>query len=518
MPAEPVLPSVRGLPGYFPSHWRSLDYFNLYRLTLATAFFFFSLTGAGAGLFGIEAGATPFRSAALAYLVLGAMFVLAIRARWPAFPLQLSLHIVADIVFVTALMALGGGVKSGLGLLLLVSIASGALIGRGRLVFFYAALASVAMLVMQSSRVLGGRDGMDSFLQTALLSIGYFATAWLTHTLSRRAQASEDLALEQARSLERLNQVNALVARELPDAIVALDDAHRVFYANPVARELLGLDAVDSVLPAAIARYVGEPPSGFRARAPLRLKERDWRAEVQKLPRGVVVRLEDQSRIEAAARQIKLAALGRLTASIAHEIRNPLAAILQASELLQESLPADPAVAKLTAIIGKNSRRLDRLVQDVLMLNRRDRLHAEAIDLRAFAAECLEEWGRTEEIPPHAVITTMAENLTLRFDPQHLRQILWNLLRNAVRHGAGVPVRLTALAGAGQVEVRVQDAGPGVAAQHRVRLFEPFFTTDAQGSGLGLYIARELAEANGARLEYVESAAPGACFRLLVPC
>ena len=512
MPAEPSLPE---LPGYFPSHWRSLDYFNLYRLTLATAFFFFSLTAAGSGLFGIEAAAS-FRFVALAYLVLGALFVLAIRARWPAFPLQLSVHIVTDIAFVTILMALGAGIRSGLGLLLLVSIASGALIGRGRLVFFYAALASVAVLVMQSNRVMQLQDGMDSFLQTALLAIGYFATAWLTHTLSRRAQASEDLALAQARSLERLNQVNALVARELADAIVALDDQHKVFYANPVARELFGLEGLNRALPPELARYLEEPTGGLRA--PLRLQGREWRAEVQRLPRGVVIRLEDQSRIEAAARQIKLAALGRLTASIAHEIRNPLAAILQAAELLHESVPADPAVAKLTGIIGKNSRRLDRLVQDVLMLNRRDRLNAERIDLGAFVAECLDEWERTEEIPAHAVIASMAENLTLRFDPQHLRQILWNLLRNAVRHGGGMPVRLAAAAGADRVELSVEDDGPGVSAEHRARLFEPFFTTDAQGSGLGLYIARELAEANGARLDYLDRPDMGACFRLSAPC
>ncbi len=517
MSGEPAAPTASDAWGYFPSHWRSLDYFNLYRLTLATAFFFFSLTAAGSGLFGIEAVAS-FRTVALAYLILGALFVLAIRARWPAFPLQLSVHIGTDIAFVTILMGLGGGVKSGLGLMLLVSIASGALIGRGRLVFFYAALASLAVLLMQGNRVLQLQDGMDSFLQTALLSIGYFATAWLTHTLSRRAQASEDLALAQARSLERLNQVNALVARELSDAIVALDEQHHVFYANPVARELLGLEGLNNALPFEIARYVGDPPSAPGMRAPLRLKDRDWRAEVQRLPRGVVIRLEDQSRIEAAARQIKLAALGRLTASIAHEIRNPLAAILQAAELLQESLPADPAVAKLTGIIGKNSRRLDRLVQDVLMLNRRDRLHAENIKLGDFVAECLEEWERTEEIAAHAVITSMAENLSLRFDPQHLRQILWNLLRNAVRHGGGTPVRLNAAMAAGKVELSVEDDGPGVTAEHRARLFEPFFTTDAQGSGLGLYIARELAEANGARLDYQDKAGAGACFRLSVPC
>jgi two-component system sensor histidine kinase PilS (NtrC family) len=231
---------------------------------------------------------------------------------------------------------------------------------------------------------------------------------------------------------------------------------------------------------------------------------------------GVVIVLEDLNRREQIARQLKLAALGQLTANIAHEIRNPLSAIQQASQLLREDTAATAASEKLTRLIESNVRRLNRLVSDVLMLNRRDRLKPETLQLADFLPLWLQEWRLAEDLPENAVILVMPDDLPpICFDPQHLRQILWNLGRNAWRHSrkkAG-SVRLSAQIQGRQMQLDVRDDGPGVSTRDRERLFEPFFTTESQGIGLGLYIARELAEANQARLEETASE-PGACFRL----
>jgi two-component system sensor histidine kinase PilS (NtrC family) len=226
-----------------------------------------------------------------------------------------------------------------------------------------------------------------------------------------------------------------------------------------------------------------------------------------------VLVLEDQSQAEQAAQRLKLAALGRLTANIAHEIRNPLSAISHAAQLLQEDVH-DPAQARLTAIIENNARRLDRLVEEVLTLNRRDRLNPVSFDAVSLAA-LIDELRQTEEIPPDAVIVSMPDPLRFQFDPDHLRQIVWNLLRNAWRYSrkqAG-SIRFNAQMPGNSMQLEIADDGPGVAPEQRGKLFEPFCTTDAQGTGLGLFLARELAEANHATLAYVPGAG-GARFRL----
>jgi two-component system sensor histidine kinase PilS (NtrC family) len=522
--AEPALkpPSRLESPGYFASHWRSLDHFNLYRLTLAAVLSLLALTTEPGSVIGPQFPAL-FRAASFVYLGAAAMFVLSIRARSPNFRLQLSAHIIADILFVTLLMAASGGVASGLGLLLLVSLASGGLVGEGRLVLFYAALASVATLLMQAHQALLEPSSTSHFFQAGLLCLGYFSVAWLAHRLTRRALRSELQAATQAEELGRLSRIHALVAGDLPDGIVAMDCEGRIFFANDAAVRLLGTARPPT---AGEPLNVYAPLLGSQARRAqssvhsqaLTVKGRRFLPRYHPLPaeEGMVIVLEDLSRREQIARQLKLAALGQLTANIAHEIRNPLSAIQQASQLLREETAATPASGKLTRLIENNIQRLDRLVSDVLMLNRRDRLRPETIQLAEFLPVWLQEWCLTEDLPENAVIMAMPADLSpICFDPQHLRQILWNLVRNAWRHSRKRPgsVRLSAQLHGSQLQLDIRDDGPGVSARDRERLFEPFFTTEAQGTGLGLYIARELAEANQARLEETGDAA-GACFRL----
>ncbi|MGO9445435.1 MAG: sensor histidine kinase [Thiobacillaceae bacterium] len=517
-------------PGYFASHWRSLDYFNLYRLILAATLSVLALLGALGNVIG-QGSPALFRTASFMYLGGAAMFVLTIRARSPNFRLQLSAHIFADIVFITLLMAASGGVSSGLGLLLLISLASGGLVGEGRLVLFYAALASVATLLMQADQGLQESSWASHFLQAGLLCLGYFSVAWLAHALTSRALRSERQAHTQAKELARLSRIHALVAGDLPDGIVAVDRDSVIFYSNDAASQLIGADRppaarepLKQYAPLLAGQLLTNRVSHASQGYPLTIMGRRFLPRYQPLPRneGTIIILEDLNRREQIARQLKLAALGQLTANIAHEIRNPLSAIQQASQLLREE-SENPVTGKLTALIENNVRRLDRLVSDVLVLNRRDRLQPENIRLMEFLPSWLQEWRIAEDLPENAVIISMHADLPpICFDPQHLRQILWNLVRNAWRHGSKRlgSVKLAVRPQGTQVQLDIQDDGPGIAPGDRERLFEPFFTTEAQGTGLGLYIARELAEANQARLEETGSRT-GACFTLTVetgPC
>jgi two-component system sensor histidine kinase PilS (NtrC family) len=230
---------------------------------------------------------------------------------------------------------------------------------------------------------------------------------------------------------------------------------------------------------------------------------------------GAVIFLEDMRRVRAEAQQIKLAALGRLTANIAHEVRNPLSAISYATELLQEQ-QGDASNRRLLQIVLDNTHRINQIVKDVMQLNRRDRAQPEVFELAAILRGFAEEFDLAER---HAGVMVLA-GLTageVSFDRGHFRQVLWNLCRNALRYGRKLPGSLVLAMSAenGLVTLAVQDDGPGISVEHQGKLFEPFFTTAADGTGLGLYIAKELCEANGARLEYrADEELTGACFSI----
>jgi two-component system sensor histidine kinase PilS (NtrC family) len=231
---------------------------------------------------------------------------------------------------------------------------------------------------------------------------------------------------------------------------------------------------------------------------------------------GAVVFLEDLSRIQAEAQQMKLAAMGRLTANIAHEIRNPLSAINHAAELLLEEPNLTETQNRLLTIVHDNTQRLDRMVQDVLKLNRRDRAHRETFQLADFLRTFVAQFSQIEKVPDEVIRLDIARDGSVTFDRSHLNQVMWNLCRNALRYCQRKPgsIRLhlhPGMLGNG-LELSVSDDGPGVPEAIRPHLFEPFFTTAASGTGLGLYIAREICDANNATLDYLEQAGGGAHF------
>ncbi|MEQ1773998.1 MAG: HAMP domain-containing sensor histidine kinase [Burkholderiales bacterium] len=513
--------------GYPESYWRSLQFFNLYRLVIGLVLCVGALFGQNTSQLG-SYDRVLFIQVLLGYLLFTVACAGVIRTR-SRFNLQLAVQVIADIGFIVILIYASNGITSGLGLLLLTTLAGAGLISRGRLTLFYAALASIAILLEHTYEVVVFQEGVSQYIQAGFLSIGYFATALVAHTLARLTQQSEQIAAQREIDLANLSEVNRLVIHDMPDGVVVVDGAGVIRQINKQAEALFGelaLDKRDVMLvdyAPRLAAHLGRWRSGAAGVASGYAASMDERHGLRFVPvsdrpeAGTVIFLEDLSRVREEAQQMKLAAIGRLTANIAHEIRNPLGSISHAAQLLHEEPESSPTARRLLGIIHDNTQRLNRMVNEVLGLNRGQVAHLETVAIDAFVRQFVGEFAETERADAHVFTVRADATVAVLFDRTHLNQILWNLCRNALRHCRGktgsIEIVTHRVRASRVVKLDVIDDGPGVAPAVRGGLFEPFVTAAAGGTGLGLYIARELCVANGATLDYVESSA-GAQFTL----
>jgi two-component system sensor histidine kinase PilS (NtrC family) len=449
-------------------------------------------------------------------------------------PLQLPvlslILLVGDVSLLAMIVMSGGTSVSPLPILLFPQLAAGGWLLRTQTAFFHAALATVVLLGLDLFRAYEGRITYTQLLQTALVCIGYFAMVGIAVALGRYTKASEDLAAQRGIDVANLEQVNRLIIQDMQDGVLVVDLNGVVRGHNAQVTRLLGgfgrmrggmrLSEFSSVLHDYWRRWqedLTEPLPPFKVDATQRLLRVRLVRIGSGLNGGTLIYLEDLGRAQSEAQQMKLAAMGRLTASIAHEVRNPLSAINQAAQLLEEDGVVAPEGARLLNMIRNNARRIDRIVGEVLQLNRRDRQQPESVTILEFIRSLVDEIQQAENIPPNAVVVNISDDLDIIFDRGHLNQILWNLVRNAWQHCQKKEGSIRVVARAGYmgdaVICELADDGPGIPAELRGQIFEPFFTTRPGGTGLGLYIARELADSNGATLELLPRN-PGAHFRI----
>jgi two-component system sensor histidine kinase PilS (NtrC family) len=506
------------------SVWVSFGYFSLYRLIVATVFFLSVLLLGRAINLGSE-HPVLFAWVGLVYWLLAIFFYAGFRKLRLDLNTQLTLQVVCDIAALTLMMYASGGPKSGLAIMLLIVLAGAGLVGQGRLVVLYAALASVAVLAEQAYRNLAANGDFSDFFQSGIISAGFFATAISARLLAQRIIYNEELA--RSRGIDLMNQlaINQRVIRDMQDGVLVAARDGKVRQFNPQVEALLGVQAPSLTDVGAFSAALAERHSRvvtlgreevFLLHAPRSGKTLRARLVPTRQEGDVLIYLEDLERAHKQAQQFKLAALGRLTANMAHEIRNPLSAISHAAELLREERRADMQ-ARLARIIIDNSQRLERLVKDVLELGRRVKAEPEVIKLKPFLEAFTEEFAAQEGIERAVCATDAPADAVIWFDRVHLNQVLWNLVTNALRHctrqAGSIRLSVHASREPKGVELHVVDDGPGVPPESRGQVFEPFFTTHSQGTGLGLYIARELCEANQAVLELLENG-PGAHFRV----
>jgi two-component system, NtrC family, sensor histidine kinase PilS len=468
----------------------------------------------------------------------GLYFIFGVAAYWwiqqeglpMPLPQTLFALLIGDVFFLALVMIAAGSTGAPLPILLFPQLAASGWLQRTRTGFFHAAFATVVLLGLESYRVIYHAAGGAPLFQTGLICFGYFATVGIAVALGSYTKLSEDLAAQRGIDVANLEQVNRLIIQDMQDGVLVVDLNGIVRGHNAQVTRLLGnfgrmrggmrLVEFSATLHDYWRRWNEDsaealPP--FKVETTQRLLRVRLVRIGSGLNGGTLVYLEDLGRAQAEAQQIKLAALGRLTASIAHEVRNPLSAINQAAQLLEEDRAVTAAGERLLGMIRNNAKRIDRIVGEVLQLNRRDRQQPEAIALGEFMTSMCEEITQAEHVGAGDIVIQIPDDVQVIFDRGHLSQIVWNLVRNAWQHCKKGPGSIVITARPGYmgdaVICELNDDGPGIPVDARTSLFEPFFTTRPGGTGLGLYIARELADANGAALELLPKG-PGAHFRL----
>lgn len=523
--------------------WQLLRWWNLARAALSgllmTLFFSQSLPAS----LGFSSPAL-FIWTAFGFFCFSLLASVTVNRRWPPLELQTYAQLSVDIGAIVLLMYASGGVASGLGELLLVPIAAGALILSLRFALAFAAVATLAILFQEMLVQLSGGATGGSYVQAGLLGVVFFAIATLSQTLAARLRESELLTTQRGFDVANLATLNDYIIQHMRTGILVIDGADRLRLANPAASAAMGLTFTGG----------GNPPLALIAPRLQSLLD-DWRAhraeallheaatlttpdDLVLAPHfnqlgtsaeaGTVVFLDDVTQVAEQVRQMKLASLGRLTASIAHEIRNPLGAIGHANQLIAESETLPDSERRLVEIIGEHTGRVNRIVESILKLSRGGDVKLERIDLVEWTGDFLVELRERHALAEDDVRLTVARPgtaLSARVDVSHLRQVVWNLAENALRYG--MPENRTRYGDRSLIEFRlglrrfrnqpyleVLDRGPGIPADTVEHVFEPFYTSSSQGTGLGLFIARELCECNNATLTYHARSTGGGCFRI----
>jgi two-component system sensor histidine kinase PilS (NtrC family) len=517
--------------------WKPLRLLTFYRLILAGVLLVLYLGLANNSSLG-DTHRALYTLTCLLYVGFSLVAGFMARLRRPGYELQTLLQILLDIAATTLLLHASGGPASGMGILLIITVAAGSLLMPGRMAFLFAAVATLAVLGEQVySTFFAGvpRDG--GYTQSGLLGAVLFATAGLTYLMAHRIRVSEALAHRRGVDVANLARLNTHIVQRLQAGILVTDHRDGIRVINETARRLLGIQ--------------GESEGRALAQMAPALYEKlmQWRRSPEKesdllrsagegigiLPKftrlgtadgtGALIFLEDTAAMARQAQQMKLASLGRLTASIAHEIRNPLGAISHAAQLLNESESLGADDRRLMAIIREHTRRVNTVIENVLQLSRPGKSVPQRIPLHPWLERFRDEFIHSGHCTAQQIaVTVNPADIEVYMDPSQLHQVMWNLCHNALHHARPadmMPVKLSILCSQEDSRhashIDIIDNGTGIEPETAEQIFEPFYTSKSVGTGLGLYISREICESNQARLSYQRTPGGGSCFRITFP-
>jgi two-component system sensor histidine kinase PilS (NtrC family) len=472
------------------------------------------------------------RVVALLYLVFAGLMLWSTRLCMRRLSYSVSAALCVDVAAAVLAIAAMHDARIGISLMLVINIGVGALLLPLRLALFFAALATLGILGRAFIGLPRSPDFDYELFEAGLFGIAYFAFTGLCHVLGRQLRATEALAEQRGLDLANLAQVNELIIRRMKTGVLLVDGANHVHQLNESAWMLLGNPPAEqrdlgTLAPELSRRLYHWTSFGKLDETAVALAEGvpDVVPRFTRLAANddshVLIFLDDTSLVSRRAEELTLASLGRLSASIAHEIRNPLAAIRYSAQLLAESEDLVQGDARMVEIINSHCGRMNEIIENILQLSRRDRSRPETLDLNAWAQAFVEEYCEGNDLGADSLrAIVQPQAVAAVADPQHLQQVIWNLVQNALRYGRmpGEPARVMLIARAasalGPPLLEVVDRGPGIPQKVAAQIFEPFYTTHEYGTGLGLYLARQMCEANQAALEYVPVAGGGSCFRI----
>ena len=506
--------------------WQALRLFNQYRLLLLIAIGAVYYLADDQRTLGLR-NAEWFELIHLAYLVLTLSSMLLVRIQRPGVDTQFFLQNYLDILLIGAMMYTSGGIQSGLGPLLLINLALFSQLSSLRHALLFAAIASIVVIGEELlANILIGQNNAN-FEATAVLGSLLLCTAWvmtvpLRHLMERQLVNSSNSGT--VLDVEQIAHLNEEIVRELDSGVVVTDRHGNVQLINDTARALLAVEFVRT--PISLRRLCNELKSNMSTseRSPTReTRPFDVASTGQTvLPHyiplsngGMLIKLDDHTHIRQQFQQLKLASLGRMSASIAHEIRNPLGAISHAVQLIQESPTLDSKDAELLHIAKRHTLRINNIIEDVLQLSNRQQVRTDVISVNEALDKFAKRFIEEREVDA-AQIKISSEPCSAIVDPGHLDQVLWNLCTNAQLHNDAAEINIEIScwqSGQGTTIIDVIDDGQGISDMDRENLFEPFYSTHHAGTGLGLFIIRELCDLNKAHIECL-SRDSGAHFRI----
>lgn len=506
--------------------WQVVRLFNQYRLLLLLALaavYYISenqltLGSRNGQLFEVVHGG---------YVAVTLVFVALSRWQRHSITSQFFLQNYLDILLIGGLMYASGGIQSGLGPILLINLALFSQVSSVRHALLFAAIGTLVVIgeELLANLIVGGAAA--NFEPTAVLGSLLFVIAWVMTVPLRRLMDRQLVGSSRSRvvlDVEQIAHLNEEIIRELDSGVVVVDRRGNVQLINDTARSLLAAEFMPMpVHLRQLCRELADNVTAFERSPKQETGPFDVASTGQSvLPHyirlsrgGMLIKLDDHAHIRQQFQQLKLASLGRMSASIAHEIRNPLGAISHAVQLIEESADLAANDAALLQVAKRHTLRINRIIEDVLQLSNRQQVRTRFQNIETLINDFAERFVVENGMQPHQV-NAITEHCSALVDPGHLDQVLWNLCTNAQLHNDASQIAIEIRcwpSDRGTAVIDVMDNGKGISDMDREKLFEPFYSTHHAGTGLGLFIIRELCEINKARIECV-ACDHGAHFRI----
>ena len=507
-------------------YWRSLFYFNIYRMLLAVFLVTASIASFSVGSLGSR-HPEQFFFTSIIYAVLSLIFAFFIHKGWPRYITQCRIQILIDIVVIIILYNASTGRGAGLEILLFITVsATGILLG-GRAALIAASIASIFLIAEHFYIIATDQRSLGGFTTLGFIGGGLFITAFIIFHLSIILRKTEIEVAQQNLNLQKLAHTNQLIVEQLHAGVIVVDQHSMVILINKSCRSLLNVpDSTQlpvllgdflskvNINEATLEKIIEDKESKLDLPSGAKLLAR-CQALGDSFNNGYIVLFDDYSQIEKEQRNEKFIAMGRLSASIAHEIRNPLGAISHAGQLLAESPSVNQEDSRLVEIIENQSKRINEIIKTILELGQRNDQNFQKIQIYNWLEGIIKNFIRENSLSDASILLKVDprkgdKNIFACGDPEQLKQVILNLLSNSLHHAdtTSTPFILVDIeenAADTTTIISISDNGPGISKEAQDKIFEPFFTTSSTGNGLGLYIARKICLSNDGFLNYINS-------------